>query len=610
MRLHRSIALGLAVFAAGACEHNQIVTVISRDGTSTIPVIQLNTAAAGGFLSGSRATNRFVSSGPFDTTITDALGRATTNPPYYRPDPSCGYGTTPMVYAPGAAATPTYTPPKFYLPAVVGSVNAFDLAGCGTTVAYIVPAGHPGNGAGNTVWEFWHEFENLGPTGTRYVMGVARYALEQRGALDIVEKLLTGAVTQPDSLVFMAGDFNPAGKTARDGFTTSCASLAVVHPTAGANPHLLGSDTSRSGTIDLDQTICAAAGEAWGNLGTATSPVPRNDATALGNVQYNFYVVWEALADSTPDYSKPVYRLQIGPLPMASGAIINNAFAPEPTAALNSGQLALLPGSTAAPDTIRLTGTNLVPLAAGTSYQVWLAATGSGEFAKVTGNVVRLAGTTVVDTLFGVSDFNVTGGMTSARMEFDFLPFQAVAYNTAVIAIGATAASTIPAGQPLWTPMVTQKVPGGALPVLSSTLTFGSFNGGTSSLVFGAAGTGTGGIFGRELREDIRRIPRPPVGYYYQAYLVSSSGATAPLSLGPLASPYPELEALIDADVSNAPPVSGVEITQAALRYEAASAAFYCDWDRVQVRLSPKGSAGAVPPTILLSGTNPQEGCT
>ena len=157
--------------------------------------------------------------------------------------------------------------------------------------------------------------------------------------------------------------------------------------------------------------------------------------------------------------------------------------------------------------------------------------------------------------------------------------------------------------------MVTQKLPGGAVPSLTSNLSFGSFNGGSSPRLFGAAGSATGGIFGTELREDILRIPRPPTGYQYEGWLVSSTGASAPVSLGVLLSPFPELQPLTDADISTDPPLAGVELTQAALRYEAVDAAYYCDWDRVQVRLGPKVGAGSLPPTILLSGTNPRRGC-
>ncbi|HXV90893.1 MAG TPA: hypothetical protein VD707_05945 [Gemmatimonadales bacterium] len=609
MRLYRPFGIALVVLAA-ACEHNEVTELISRDGATTIPVIDLNTAAAGGFLSGTRVTNRFLSSGPFDTSITNAFGRTTANPPYFRLDVNGYYGTaTSLMYFPNAPGIAAWTPPTAYLPTVAPAANAGTGGFAPNAVAYIVQPGHPGNGAGNTVWEFWFEVHGLAAD-TRYIMGLARYAVEQRGALDIAEMLLTGAVTQPDTLVFPTGDFNEAGKKANGVYTTNCASVNILQPVAGANPHLIAGGTSdATGYAGFDQTACANAASAWGNLGTAKSAVAANSNTAPANVQYNFLVIWEAEADSTPNYDKPALRVQIAPLLTTTGQVVNNSYAPFPTAALTGAQLALLPGATASPDTIGVTANGLVPLAAGNAYQVWLT-TAAGTAAKVSGRVIRLNAGAVVDTVAGdVSEFTIGAGMDGARMEFDFLPFRAEPYNAAVVAVGAVGAGTLPASQPLWTSMVTQKVPGGAVPSLSSSLSFGSFDGGSGPRLFGAAGTATGGIFGTELREDIKRIPRPPVGYQYEGWLVSSTDATAPLSLGPILSPYPDLQPLTDADISTDPPLSGVEVTQAAVRYVATAAAFYCDWDRVQVRLGPKNGAGSLPPTILLSGTNPRAGC-
>jgi hypothetical protein len=607
MRLHRSIALGLAVIAAGACEHDEIITLIERDGTGTIPVIQLNTAAAGGFLGGTRLTNRFLATG-FDTSITDAFARQSTQPAMRGTDPN-GFG-----YTTSGRPNIVFCPPGVrngltdrYLPRLVSdSARITTFYGSAQPVCYIVQAAHPFNGG--LFWEFWVNFTTLDRS-ENHVMGLARYAVDQRGALDIAQILQSGTVTQPDSLVFQGG-FAPAGYRGTTQYGDPCPDPAGAYDAvAGANPHFVGTGVSTAGTgsIEIDVTICR--GTVWANdFGAATTPVGPNNDTPLGVGQYNFLVLWKALPDSTPDYTRPVARIQIGPLLTTAGAVVNNSYAPLPTTAFTAAQLALLPGGIAVPDTIRVTATNLLPLASQT-YQPWLVETTSGQATRVTGDVIRLSGTTPVDTLVGVNAFNLASGMTGATVVFDFAPHVGTAWNAMVLAIGSAGAATLPASQPLWNPMVTEKLAGGAIPLLQSALTFGSFNGGTNSLQFGAAGTGTGGIFGRELREDIRRIPRPPVGYFYEAWLVSSGGTTAPMSLGPLLSPYPGLLPLTDADVSTAPPVSGVEITQAALRHEAASVTFYCAWDRVQVRLAPKANAGALPPTILLSGTNPREGC-
>lgn len=620
MHMTRGFVIALGAVAAWACAHDDPATVISRDGAEQVAIVDLTTGGSGNFPGGTRTTNRFLATA-FDTSIADAFARASTNPPFFRPDPNCGYGSTPLIYAAGTSATPTYTTPNRYLPALVGGHTILDVSGCGTAVDYIVQPGHPGNGG--TVWEFWYEFD--GAASKRYISGLARYALLQRGALDQAELLLNGTVTTPDSLVFMPGDSNPGGKKARARFTTNCASLNLQHAVAGLNPIWLGSDTTGRIAplqVSIDATVSACAGEPWGNLGTATSPVPTNNNAAsltVGGVTYNFYVIWEALADSTPDYTKPIYRQQIGPLITTTGAVVNNSYGPVPTAALSAAAKALLPGATAAPDTIRVTANNLVPLT-GATYQMWLAQTGTANAAKVTGRVIRLNGATVVDTLSGVSEFNVTASMTGARVEFDFATFTTTPWDAAVLAVGASGAGTLPAAQPLWTTMVTQKVPGGAIPSLSSNLTFGSFNGGTGAVPFAAAGSGTGGVFGLEVREDIKRLRRPPVGYLYEAWLLNSSDPTVQLPLGTLREPYPDQNTLLtDADVMTTLPLSGAELTRAAALYIAGDYGAYCEiasisgtppdttisakYNQLQVRLRPKSSAANLPPTVVLTGS-------
>lgn len=610
LRTSRLAALAVASLV-GACSHEDPVTVVTRDGVDTIPVIDLAPAPAN-FPAGTRVTNRFLATA-FDTSVADAFGRSSTNPASFYADPAGAacYGTTPLIVASGPNLVATFQAPQVYLPRLVTPlVTMEDACGGGQATNLIVPKGHPGNGTGNQVWEFWHYLTGATP-GVRYVHGVARYALQVRGALDIAEILLTGTATQPDTLVFIAGDFNPAGKKARDRFTTNCASVNVIHPTAGANPHLLGSDTAVGGAVDLDQTVCAATGEAWSDLGTATSPVPKNNNTLLGANQYNFFVIWEALADSTPNYARPVYRTQIGPVPVVAGtAIINNGYGPAPAGALSAAQLALLPAATARADTIRVTANNLKALNSGYVYQLWITRAGTDTAALVTGRVIRLNGATVVDTLANVSEFNLTPGTNAARVEFDFAPHAAVNYNAAVMAVQASGAAALGTAQPLWTAMVTKKPQGGAVPSLSSTLSFGTYNKGTGPVIYGANGLGTGGLFGKELREDVKRLPRPPVGFMYEGWLGNSASSTAK-NLGPIIAPPANGGfALTEADTMQSAPLSGVEITEAGFRFVADSVKFYCTYDRVQVRLAPKrGNPDAVSPGVVLEGSNPRRGC-
>ena len=612
MRLTR--LLWLPLVAVAACDHDQIAEIVTHDGEGVIPVIDLNTAAFGGYPTGGRAINLYVLT--VDTTVPDAFARSSANPARFIADRNAIYGSTPLVYGPGATGA-TFTPPNRLLPALVPEVRvptpanplfarAFSpfAAPNANAVAYIVSGDHPGNGVSGS-WEFWYEFNQLS-TGRRHILGLARYAVQVRGALDHAEILMRGVVGQPDSLVFMAGDFNPGGTKGNvNGYINDCNDAAEGQPVAGANPYFIGGAVgAAAGRTSMDHTVCSAG--VWADAyAVANSPVPPNNNTALGPNQYNFIVLWEALPDSTPNYARPVFRQQIGPLVTTAGAVINNAYAPVPIPALPALNQAALA------DTIRFSATTLFTLSAGNSYSLWLTRAGTDSAVKVVaGRVIRInpADTTQRDTLATAGDFNVTAPRTSVRVELDYLDYDPAAWNAAVLAIGPTGSTTLPADQPLWALMTTRKNVGDPVPSFASNAIFGSFNKGMTPLIYGSAGTATGGIFGRELREDIKRIPRPPMGFDYEVYLAHSTDSTPPVSLGPLLTPYPELLPLTNADTRTAAPLSGVEITQAAARFISGTAAFYCAYDRVQVRLKARAASG-IPTGILLSGANPRRGC-
>lgn len=627
MRLQRLLmSCGVLAAVVAACTHEDPVTTpVSQNGEDTIGIITLSPAPAG-FLNGGR-TITYLSSGPFDTSVADAFARGTGATPYlFWWSGNCGgYDNTGFLYGPGPAYTDPYTPPSNFLPAISQAASSTDLEGCGSPTDYIVPASNSGNG-GN-VWEVWHDFTGL-TDGVRYVQGFARYAVVQRGALDIADILLNGSAAAPDSLVFMAGDFNPAGRKANGIFTTNCASANIVHAVSKANPMLLaggnGGDAAPGG-MTIDQTICAigtGADTVWAkSLTAAKTPIARNNNTKPNKDQYNFFVLWQALADSTPDYTKPVYRLQIGPLLDINGNVINNSYAPTPTAQLTGSQLGPLPGATSVIDSLKATFNLLKPLSAG-AYQVWLTKTGTANAAHVTASrVVRLAGATVKDTVASTGDFNLLTGQNGARVEFNFAPFAAQPWDRAVLVVqpatGATTLASRPS-EPLWT-KITNPKPSGTLAVLQASMTFGSFdNGAPDSIVYGAGGSGTGGFFGTQLVQALSRLSRPPVGYQYEAWLTNSTDTSVHLNAGLLRGPAPDYVSLRDADTMTTPPVSGVEITQATFAIDPGTYAAWCKigtiagtppdtsitpiYDQLQIRVGPKnGNPGLLSPTLALS---------
>ncbi|HET7790539.1 MAG TPA: hypothetical protein VFK78_07050 [Gemmatimonadales bacterium] len=611
MRVTRLLLSSFALAGAAlACSHDDpVLTPFSRDGNDTIAIVTL-AATGGGF-----PTGKYGSISAFDTSITDAFGRGTTNPPYFMADPKAGvcYSSNPLIYEPHKNVK-TYVGPHMFLPALAYDVTLDDV-GCGDAVGYIIPASQGDDGG--AVWEIWHDWTTPAPDGTRYISGFVRYALVQRGALDPADVLLNGSVTANDSLVFMAGDFNPAGRKDDSQFHSSCTTSQHI-PTGGPNPILLGGGTSGGGGADIDQTICANGAGAdtnWANgLGAPNSPVPANNATRLGPNQYNFFVIWEALADSTPDYTKPVYRFQMGPLVDINGNVINNANAPIPTPpALTHNQLLALPGSAPArPDSVWMVFSNVKHLASG-AYQAWLVNSDSG-------------------TAGMLAEFNPAAGATRDSIQIPFkgtTVASAHAWNNMVLAVQATAgASSLPArpSEPLWGKFVTPHAQG-TTAYFAGNMRFGSFdNGAADSTAFLAGGTGTGGFFGLEFDQDLTRLPRPPLGYEYEGWLTSSSDTSKYINTGVLRGPGPSYVSLAGADTMTALPVSGNEVTEAIMRFTAGTYAAYCKigaidtvkvngvitsidttvaaiYDEASIRLAPKGGdAGSRSPAVVLSG--------
>jgi hypothetical protein len=620
MRLQRLvISCGALAALAVACTHDDPVTTpVSQNGEDTIAIITLSAAPAG-FLSGNQSVT-YIASGPFDTSVADAFARATTNPPFLIPDPTGCYGSQPLIFEAGSASVP-FNPPNRFLPAIVSGPATGD-AGCGGPTTYIVRGGHPGNGGGNRVWEFWHYI-----TGTtdplRYVSGFARYAVVQRGALDISDVLLNGSVTSPDSLVLYPNTSVLGGKKSDAVFTTNCASANVIQARAGFNPYMLGGGASSGAAVQIDQTVCDTDG-VWvdGSYSGNKSPIPANNNTAFSPVQYNFFVIWEALADSTPNYARPVFRVQVGPLLDATGKVVNNSYAPTPTAQLSGALLGPLPGSTSSVDSVKATFNLLKPLSSG-AYQVWVTNTAGTNSGRLTGRVVRLYNGVAKDTVPNASEFNLLAGQNGARFEGALGALGAQTWNRLVLVVqptsGATTISAQPS-EPLWG-KITNPKPSGAAAVLAGTLSFGSFdNGAADSTVFAAGGSGTGGFFGTQLVQTLSRLSRPPLGYQYEAWLLNSTDTSVHLNAGTLLGPAPDYVSLKDADIMTTPPLSGVEITQATFATDPGSYGAWCKigtiagtppdtsinpiYDLLQIRLGPKGGNPAIlSPTVALSAT-------
>lgn len=134
---------------------------------------------------------------------------------------------------------------------------------------------------------------------------------------------------------------------------------------------------------------------------------------------------------------------------------------------------------------------------------------------------------------------------------------------------------------------------------------FGNFNGGSGSQVFGAQGGGLGGFRESVLSVDMRLLSRPPVGYAYEAWLVTDDGAA--VALPEVTGPPPERRSLLDADVETVPGlVTGTGILEASFRVtEDALERPFGDFVQFLVTLEPKAGIPGMGPIPTQSGTVP-----
>jgi len=152
----------------------------------------------------------------------------------------------------------------------------------------------------------------------------------------------------------------------------------------------------------------------------------------------------------------------------------------------------------------------------------------------------------------------------------------------------------------------------------SGAMLFGNFGGSDvvnlsspQDYLFGARGAGLGGARGGEVSVDLTEVARPPVGFYYRAYIVRTDGTGVVVDTA--RSPWSPDAAvsrvsLYDADVNALlPNVVGGEIRAINIRncatgsgvtgcqnsMDLPATATFDGFARFQLKLEPKGGAGA-----------------
>lgn len=484
-----------------------------------------------------------------------------------------------------------------------------------------------GNGFG--IGNNWFGEYCCAPPGENFVLGIVRYGLQINGELDAQQILQGQPVDQPDSLFLLGG--TPKGDP------TVPANIFATYPNPGpdANPLIIGAAPScplampyegtcagqgyDDGTIVIDvvvQSATAGGSQIWES---GTNPTGALSFMAPNNLQrytfpqYNYLVIWHANPDGSPDYSRPLVRVQLGVDLSSFGGPINNAFAPFPTAALSDAQLALGNGALSRPDSLKVRFANLKQLKDPSVYKLWaLMDDGSTQaldfvFAQIK-PLAEGEDTLVAPTV--ASSFKGGEGLQEVNAKF---PDNAThVFLTVESSDNPSSPSSV---QPLWVKALQE--PGNSKS-LSLSADFGTFglNKAADQRTWGLGGAGKGALFGNELRILFSDLPRPPVGYQYVGWLSSGDTAFARLPDATFTSPPPNYVVLdkADVDASISPVIKPETILEAMSKFclrkqEAGCSGPFAHtppYTGFTLTLEPKAGTQTTPaPTSVLTGGIP-----
>lgn len=453
---------------------------------------------------------------------------------------------------------------------------------------------HFGATAAVQSFEVFCRFNGGGALTTPYNLSLVRYMTLVRGENDWVEKARTGTVTEPDTLIVM--NFSPGGAPTVDYNWTSNLACNFLRAPAGANPFYLGSTTVTTGTrINFDKCF-SSSGIFYGNPTVVvpdSAPVFRNFLGAPNiEQQYNYLEVREG---ATAGAGRAVARIQIG------ADIIYNG-------GLTRLQMAVVP---------------LEPLTAGSQYKIVLVDRNAGTATPIQARYRRVTTDTTgrttegayiirVDTTPATVAGGINGGASNVThlIEVDpaLLPNGTSLTNFTDLALQPPSATK---GVPVWAQFVLAK---GATATTTTFQDVAPVQFGTLPLtpnatpyVFRAAGSASGTSRGDQLGISFSRLPRPPIGFYYNVWLLPADPAGAPVSAGPLRSPLPALTSLESADTAA---IGGVltsnQILDANLLLRPADVAALpaplASYSRVRLTLEAKDGVPEMSSVLVLEG--------
>jgi hypothetical protein len=474
---------------------------------------------------------------------------------------------------------------------------------------------------------------NLKPN-TTYIVALFRYAMTVNGDLDAAQMLAGQTVDQPDQLV-LAGGTGPAG----DPTVPIMSFPTIVGYVTGANPFIVGNfvtdangDAFFDGVIDGTGVLYADDSGDPPDAAFDSSLVARNDGTATNLPRYNYLVILEGPAVDAADAADnpQAVRFQIAQDIDASGAPIENAYAPFPNVALATVDLLGTNVAAGQASEIELSFSSLAELGGSAVYQVWLLNAETGDVISPTGDwqateLDSLGNPVVVASGSGVNTFTSQGTWTHTFTTSDALAGQPIGpYTHALISIESSAASQPSSSRPLfwqYTDMAGDPAdPFGWSFFSPDAVLFGTLGDGTDPTPWAVSGRGEGGFWGQQvgmsdlLVVNFRNLQLPPVGYFYEAWLIDESGT--PVPAGELETTFDEgRQSLRDLDVD--PSLSAFSTQDGfVLRSETATtlsdvqsvlqgAQFY-DFMEYRLTLSPKLGTGDMPPTTVLGGLVPE----
>lgn len=445
--------------------------------------------------------------------------------------------------------------------------------------------GDPGSLEAEGLWNIWTAsasqaaytyLTGLKPN-TTYTVAFMRLGLKVNGEPDQVQIVQGLPVTQPDELVPVGG--TPKGDPSVDMWYQGTPEIPAQRD---ANPFVIGhfvtDDQGRTvwdiSIWDTDPDgVKVLYADASGNPSDAamdSSLVARNDLVPSTFPRYNYLVIFEGSAATAANAATLPHaaRVQLGTdFDAVTGEPIGNTFAPFPTRAMTKEELLAGEGVAAKAAALEVSFTNLTELA-GATYQVWLINEETGAAISPRGNWKATAPNPdpeqsepiLVASAEGVRTFNSKADWTHTFQTSEEIAGEDLGvYTHVVLSIETSEASSPSNAQSMWARYTNMNgSPDNAFDwqiVNSSAMSFGTFNSGKNPQVFNPIGTGRGWFWGtlpdEEARIRFRDLNRPPVGYFYEGWMIPEAEHGSPFSIGELtASSEENYASLKDADVS------------------------------------------------------------